>query len=94
MSAELKPNDSFATTRWTVVLAAGRDWTQAQKALEQLCQTYWYPLYVYVRRRGCSPQDAEDLTQAFFAHVMERQTLAKAQRERGKFRAFLLVSMG
>src|SRR4051794_16433119 len=93
MDPELNRNSSFATTRWTVVLAAGRDWTQAQQALEQLCQTYWYPLYVYVRRRGCSAQDAEDLTQAFFAHLMEKQTVAQAQRERGKFRAFLLVAM-
>ena len=61
------PRDYFATTHWTVVLAAGRRSTpQADVALEELCRTYWYPLYAYVRRQGCSKEDAEDLVQGFF----------------------------
>ena len=67
------PGDIFATTHWTVVLAAGRRSTpQADRALEELCHTYWYPLYAYVRRRGKSKEDAEDLTQGFFARFLQR----------------------
>jgi RNA polymerase sigma-70 factor (ECF subfamily) len=84
----------FAPTRWTVVLEAGRgDSPRAQDALAQLCQTYWYPLYAYVRRRGYGPHDAEDLTQAFFARLLERNLVAEADRERGRFRTFLLVRL-
>lgn len=84
----------FATTRWTLVLSAGRDTpAQARQALEQLCQAYWYPLYAYIRRRGKSPQDAEDLTQAFLTQLLEKHSLAAARRDRGKFRSFLLASL-
>jgi RNA polymerase sigma factor (sigma-70 family) len=84
----------FVTTHWSVVLAAGRsDSTRAQHALARLCQTYWYPLYAYVRRRGHSPHDAQDLTQEFFARLLERHTLAIADPERGRFRSFLLSTM-
>ena len=84
----------FATTRWSVVLAAGHsDTTQARAALEKLCQTYWYPLYAYVRRRGHSPEDAQDLTQEFFAQVLENDFLAKADPTLGRFRSFLLAAM-
>jgi RNA polymerase sigma factor (sigma-70 family) len=77
-----------------VVLAAGRsDSTRAQKALAGLCQTYWYPLYAYVRRRGHSPPDAQDLTQEFFARLLERRSLAGADPARGRFRTFLLTAM-
>jgi RNA polymerase sigma-70 factor (ECF subfamily) len=83
----------FATTHWSVVLAAGRsDIPQARDALEKLCQTYWYPLYAYVRRRGYSPADAEDLTQQFFAWLLERDWLGGADQQRGRFRSFLLTS--
>jgi RNA polymerase sigma factor (sigma-70 family) len=86
--------DIFATTRWTVVVAAGRKSdTQARQALEELCRTYWYPLYAYIRRQGHSKEDAEDLTQAFFARFLEKNYLAGLDRERGKFRAFLLASL-
>jgi DNA-directed RNA polymerase specialized sigma24 family protein len=88
------PGDIFATTHWTVVLAAGRRHTpQAQAALEQLCQTYWFPLYAYIRRRGYAKADAEDLTQAFFARLLEKNFLAGVAAEKGKFRAFLLASL-
>jgi RNA polymerase sigma-70 factor (ECF subfamily) len=77
-----------------VVLAAARsDTTAAQAALEKLCQTYWYPLYAYVRRRGHSPQDAQDLTQAFFARLLEHHWVGGAERDRGRFRTFLLTAM-
>jgi hypothetical protein len=83
-------NAQFTTTHWSVVLAAGGgDSPAARQALEYLCQTYWYPVYAYVRRRGHSPEDAEDLTQEFFARLIERNDFAKVSREREPFRAFL-----
>src|SRR5437763_3940847 len=84
----------FATTHWSVVLAAAeRDLPQAAQALEKLCRTYWYPLYVYARRQGNSPEDAQDLTQDFFSRLLEKNYLGKADRDRGKFRTFLLGSL-
>jgi RNA polymerase sigma-70 factor (ECF subfamily) len=85
---------SFRTTHWSVVLAAGRaDSTTAREALERLCRAYWYPLYAYVRRRGCSPEDAEDLTQAFFARLLQKRWPDAADRGRGRFRSFLLGAL-
>jgi len=87
-------NAAFVTTHWSVVLTAGRsDTTRARAALARLCQTYWYPLYAYVRRRGYSGVDAEDLTQGFFAQLLERQSLASADPSRGRFRSFILTTM-
>lgn len=84
----------FATTHWTVVLAAGQRHTpQADGALEELCRTYWFPLYAYVRRRGHAKADAEDLVQAFFARFLEKNYLNGLSAERGRFRAFLLASL-
>ena len=84
----------FVTTHWSVVLTAGSsDTTGARHALEKLCQTYWYPLYAYVRRRGFSPPDAEDLTQEFFARFLEHDWVTNADREKGRFRTFLLSAM-
>jgi RNA polymerase sigma factor (sigma-70 family) len=84
----------FATTHWTVVLAAGdRSTPQADVALEELCRIYWYPLYVYVRRHGHSREDAEDLTQGFFARLLEKNYLEGISSDGGKFRAFLLVAV-
>jgi RNA polymerase sigma factor (sigma-70 family) len=88
------PGARFLTTHWSVVLAAGRsDSTRAQNALARLCQTYWFPLYAYVRRRGHSPHDAQDLTQGFFAQLLEHQSFACADPTRGRFRSFLLASL-
>jgi RNA polymerase sigma-70 factor (ECF subfamily) len=88
------PGDIFVTTRWTVVLAAGRGRTpQADRALEELCRAYWFPLYAYVRRRGYAREDAEDSVQAFFARFLARNYLAGLSAERGRFRAFLLASL-
>jgi RNA polymerase sigma factor (sigma-70 family) len=88
------PGDIFATTHWTVVVAAGRKHTpQSDQALEDLCKTYWFPLYAYVRRRGHSKEDAEDLTQTFFERFLTRNYLEGLNAERGRFRAFLLASL-
>ncbi len=82
------------TTHWSAVLAAAdTDAACAQTALEQLCRHYWPPLYAYVRRLGHSPPDAQDLTQAFFAQLLERNAVARADPERGRFRCFLLASL-
>ena len=84
----------FAETHWSGVLSAGRgDDTRAHAALARLCLTYWYPLYAFVRRHGQSPEDAQDLTQGFFAHLLEHDALAGVHPAQGKFRSFLLASL-
>ena len=84
---------SFHITRWTIVMRAAQNQTLGgQSALAQLCRSYWYPLYVFARRRGHSPEDAQDLTQAFFLHLLEQRALAGVDRLKGKFRSFLLAS--
>ena len=84
----------FDTTQWSVVSAAGSsDSGRARPALATLCQTYWRPLYRYLRSQGCAEEDARDLTQAFLASLIERGSVADADRARGRFRAFLLASL-
>jgi RNA polymerase sigma factor (sigma-70 family) len=84
----------FATTHWSVVMRAGDSQSPgATAAMERLCQTYWYPLYVFVRRKGHSHEDASDLTQAFFAKFLEKRYLKSVDVNLGKFRTFLLTSM-
>lgn len=86
--------DCFVTTRWTLVLAAGRKSApESERALAELCQAYWYPLYAYVRRQGRTREDAEDLVQAFFEQFLAGNPLEGLAAERGKFRAFLLASL-
>ena len=88
------PGDIFAATHWTVVLAAGQRHTpQSDHALEELCKTYWFPLYAYVRRRGHAKEDAEDSVQAFFERFLAKDYLEGLSAERGRFRAFLLASL-
>jgi DNA-directed RNA polymerase specialized sigma24 family protein len=84
----------FATTQWNVVLAA-RDGTdsEARAALESLCDAYWFPLYAYVRRRGHGTDQADDLTQAFFADLLSRDFVASVDQSKGRFRSFLLASL-
>ena len=86
----------FATTQWSLVLAANPDeasQTRARRALEELCRAYWYPLYAFVRYRGHSADEAQDLTQAFFARIIETGGFASADREKGRFRSYLLGAM-
>jgi len=84
----------FATTHWSVVLAAGqRDSPEATEALENLCRTYWYPLYAYIRRRGSGHEDAQDLTQGFLLQLLEHDAFNRVERSRGRFRSFLLASL-
>ena len=84
----------FRTTRWTVVLLSARSQAPGfQAALGELCRTYWYPLYAYIRRWGRTPEEAQDLTQGFFQHLLEHKTLARVDRLKGKFRSFLLGSL-
>jgi RNA polymerase sigma factor (sigma-70 family) len=84
---------SFHTTRWKIVMRAAQSQAPGgESALAQLCRTYWYPLYMFARRRGHSPDDAEDLTQGFFLHLLEHRSLAGVDRLKGKFRSFLLAS--
>jgi RNA polymerase sigma factor (sigma-70 family) len=88
--------DLFPSTHWSVVLAAGRSQAEpaiAQAALEELCQIYWAPLYSFVRSRGYSVHDAQDLTQSFFAYLLEHKIYARVDRQKGKFRSFLLASL-
>ena len=84
---------SFHTTRWTIVMNAAQSQAPGGEfALGQLCRTYWYPLYMFARRRGHTPDDAQDLTQSFFLHLLEHRALAAVDRLKGKFRSFLLAS--
>jgi RNA polymerase sigma factor (sigma-70 family) len=85
----------FAATRWTLVLSAARgsQTPRAAAAMAELCRVYWYPLYAFIRRRGHGAQDAEDLTQEFFTRLLEKHFLAAANREKGRFRTFLLMAV-
>jgi RNA polymerase sigma-70 factor (ECF subfamily) len=84
----------FATTRWSLIVAASEgQQPAAQQALETLCTAYWYPLYAYIRRQGYRGPEAEDLTQGFFAMLLDRRDLAKFNPERGRFRSFLLTAL-
>ncbi|MBL9171607.1 MAG: sigma-70 family RNA polymerase sigma factor [Verrucomicrobiales bacterium] len=84
----------FPATRWTDIVAAGRDSSPAAaEALNRLCSTYWYPIYAYIRRKGHSDADAKDIAQGFFSHILERNLVGTADRTKGKFRSFLLGSL-
>ncbi len=84
---------AFTTTHWSVVLAAQGESAEAKAALEKLCRTYWWPLYGFVRREGYKPEEAQDLTQAFFARLLERRDLETVRQERGRLRSYLLASL-
>lgn len=94
-SQSVRPSQArFVTTQWSIVLAAkGHQGTAGRDALEALCRAYWYPLYAYVRRQGHTPEDAADLTQEFFARLLEKDWLADVTRTKGRFRSFLLAAM-
>jgi RNA polymerase sigma factor (sigma-70 family) len=89
-----EPGRNFCTTHWSVVVRAGKDQSaEAAQALETLCRSYWYPLFSYLRGRGFSVHQAEDLTQAFFSQLLTKKYLATADPGRGRFRTFLLTSL-
>lgn len=91
--AALRENRVFATTRWSMVISAGRQSSpESNRALAGLCETYWYPLYAYVRRRVTDVNEAHDLTQAFFCELLEKNYVESADPERGKFRAWLITA--
>ena len=83
----------FPTTSWTMICAAGRQSGSSAEALSELCAAYWFPVYGFIRRKGHPRDCAEDLTQQFFVRILEQGTLSAAQRERGRFRSFLLASV-
>jgi len=90
------PAEPFAPTQWSVILAAGESQAApevSRAALAQLCETYWPPLYAYARAHGHSKHDAQDLTQGFFAHLIERKIYTRIDRQKGKFRSFMLASL-
>jgi RNA polymerase sigma-70 factor (ECF subfamily) len=94
MRTEPAKAEMFSTTHWSVVLAIGQDLRPTrQAAAETLCCTYWYPLYAYIRRQGYRVEDAEDLTQGFFARLLEKSYLAQVDRQKGRFRSFLLACL-
>src|SRR5437879_10913343 len=84
---------AFVTTQWSVVLTAQGRSPAADDALEKLCRTYWWPLYGFVRRNGLGPEEAQDLTQGFFALLLERRDLDMVRQEKGRLRSYLLVSL-
>jgi RNA polymerase sigma factor (sigma-70 family) len=89
----IERNGVFATTHWSVVMAASGDNDAALQALEKLCGIYWYPLYAHIRRKGHPPEESQDLTQDFFASLLRHDSLQTIRRERGRFRTFLLTSL-
>jgi RNA polymerase sigma factor (sigma-70 family) len=92
-SAEQNGGAAFATTRWSLVLSARGESPAAREALEKLCRTYWRPIYAFVRRQGPTPEDAKDLTQGFFALLLERRDLDTVRKEKGRLRSYLLTSL-
>lgn len=87
-----EPSPAFATTQWSIVLAAHRGAPDAREALASLCRVYWYPLYAYAKRRAGDEHEAQDLTQAFFSRLLEMNLVAVADPRRGRFRTFLLTT--
>jgi RNA polymerase sigma factor (sigma-70 family) len=84
---------AFATTHWSMVLEAQSESSAAQQALEKLCRTYWRPIYSFIRRQGIRPEEAEDLTQGFFAQLLERKSLNAVRQEKGRLRSYLLGAL-
>src|SRR5438046_7706231 len=89
-ASEQKGGFAFTTTHWSVVLEAQGESPAAQEALEKLCRTYWRPIFAFVRRQGLRPDEAEDITQGFFAELLERGSLDAVRKEKGRLRSFLL----
>jgi RNA polymerase sigma-70 factor (ECF subfamily) len=95
-ATEARREGLFASTRWTMVLDAGESQTppdEALRALSELCRIYWRPIFLFLRRQGSDPEDAQDLTQGFFAHLIESRAYARADPDKGRFRSFLLGAL-
>jgi RNA polymerase sigma factor (sigma-70 family) len=92
-SASRQGGVAFTTTHWSVVLEAQGESPAAQEALEKLCRTYWRPIFAYLRRQGRSPEEAEDITQGFFAQLLERRSLDAVRKEKGRLRSYLLGAL-
>src|SRR5712675_3392537 len=89
-ASEQKGGVAFTTTHWSVVLEAQGESPAAQEALEKVCRTYWLPIFAFLRRQGLRPDEAEDITQGFFAELLERRSLEAVRKEKGRLRSFLL----
>ena len=85
------PSPRFMTTRWTMILQAGGEGDQRAKAMEQFCSAYWYPVYAFIRRQGNEPEDAQDLTQGFFAKLLQKEWLSRVERREARFSTWLLT---
>src|SRR5437867_10796852 len=93
-ASSLPASAQFSTTHWSVVLDAGASQdSRADAALEELCRTYWHPIYCFARRRGQGPEDAQDLTQEFFKRLIDRRDFSRVDRDKGRFRSFLLACL-
>src|SRR5438046_3050680 len=92
-ASEQKGGFAFTTTHWSVVLEAQGESPAAQVALEKLCRTYWRPIFAFLRRQGRPPEEAEDITQGFFAQLLERRKFSAIRKEKGRLRSFLLGAM-
>src|SRR5207249_6045821 len=84
---------TFTTTHWSVVLEAQGESPAAQEALEKLCRTYWRPIFAFLRRQGIPPEEAEDITQGFFAQLLERKSFDAVRKEKGRLRSYLLAAL-
>ena len=94
MSSQVDKNELFATTHWSVILQATDSHSpHAAEAMDRLCKAYWYPIYAFLRRQGQNENDAADLTQDFFAHLLEKKRIPAADRQRGRFRTFLIAAL-
>src|SRR5438067_1142358 len=91
--ARVRPAGHFATTRWSLVLAAGQNGQRSRQALESLCELYWLPVYSFIRRQGYQADDALDMAQGFFARMIEKDDFREADPHRGRFRSFLMASV-
>src|SRR6266436_2551723 len=92
-ASEQKGGVAFTTTHWSVVLEAQGESPAAQEALEKLCRTYWRPIFAFLRRQGLPPEEAEDITQGFFAQLLERRKFSALRKEKGRLRSFLLGAL-
>lgn len=91
VSQRTDPSPRFMTTRWTMILQAGGEGDQGAKAMEQFCSDYWYPVYAFIRRQGNGPEDAQDLTQGFFAKLLQKDWLSRVERREARFSTWLLT---